>query len=104
MGWCPSGRLFEASACGVPVLSDAWDGLDSFFDPGKEILLARTTEEAAHALDLGDAELKRIAGASRERTLEQHTSDRRAEELEILLASPSSSSRSDGRSQAMMEA
>ena len=104
MGWCPSGRLFEASACGVPILSDTWDGLDSFFEPGREILLARTMEEAVDALDLGDAELKRIAGASRERTLEQHTSDRRAQELEILLASPSSPSRSDGRSQAMMEA
>jgi spore maturation protein CgeB len=104
MGWCPSGRLFEASACGVPILSDTWDGLDSFFEPGREILLARTMEEAVSALDLGDAELKRIARASRERTLEQHTFDRRAEELEILLASPSSPSRSDGRSQAMMGA
>jgi spore maturation protein CgeB len=104
MGWCPSGRLFEASACGVPILSDTWDGLDSFFEPGKEILLAASTEEAVDALDLSDAELTRIAGASRERTLEQHTSDRRAEELEILLASPSSSSRTDGHPEAMMEA
>jgi spore maturation protein CgeB len=104
MGWCPSGRLFEASACGVPILSDTWDGLDSFFQPGREILIARTTEEAVAALDLGDAELKRIAQASRERTLEEHTSDRRAAELENLLACSTSPSLTDGRSGAMMEA
>ena len=42
MGFCPSGRLFEAAACGVPVLSDAWEGLEAFFSPGEEILTART--------------------------------------------------------------
>ena len=33
MGWCPSGRLFEAAACGVPILSDDWQGLEEFFTP-----------------------------------------------------------------------
>ena len=61
MGWCPSGRLFEAAACGAPVLTDAWDGLDAFFAPGREILIARGTEEAVAALELGDDELARIA-------------------------------------------
>src|SRR5205807_2626504 len=37
MGWCPSGRLFEAAACGAAILSDTWEGLDSFFAPGEEI-------------------------------------------------------------------
>ena len=46
MGWCPSGRLFEAAACGVPILSDWFDGLDSFFAPGHEILVAHTTDDA----------------------------------------------------------
>ena len=35
MGWCPSGRLFEAAACGAPVLSDAWDGLDEILCAGR---------------------------------------------------------------------
>ena len=39
MGWCPSGRLFEAAACGAPMLTDAWEGLDAFFEPGREILV-----------------------------------------------------------------
>jgi spore maturation protein CgeB len=102
MGWCPSGRLFEASACGVPILSDWFEGLDTFFEPDREILVARTTEDAVAALDLSDAELRRIAETSRGRTLAEHTSDRRAEELEALLPGPGEpASRSPG---AMMEA
>jgi spore maturation protein CgeB len=85
MGFCPSGRLFEAAACGVPILTDTWDGLDAFFTPGAEILTARTTEEAMEAIALPRAELARIAAAARERTLAEHTSERRAIELEELL-------------------
>jgi spore maturation protein CgeB len=81
MGYCPSGRLFEAAACGVPVLSDTWEGLDSFFEPGSEILLARTSEDAVAALDLGAAELARIGAAARERVLAEHTSAHRAREM-----------------------
>src|SRR5689334_6618188 len=40
MGLCPSGRLFEAAACGTPILSDVWSGLDLFYEPGREILVA----------------------------------------------------------------
>ncbi|MGK9234073.1 glycosyltransferase [Inquilinus limosus] len=86
MGWCPSGRLFEAAACGAPVLSDAWPGLEEFFAPGREILLARGTDDALAALALPDAELRRIGAAARERVLDEHTSARRAAELEALLA------------------
>lgn len=85
MGYCPSGRLFEAAACGIPVLSDEWDGLDFFFRGGDEILVARTTDEAIAALDLPDAELRRIGAAARERTLAEHTADARATELEYIL-------------------
>jgi spore maturation protein CgeB len=87
MGWCPSGRLFEAAACGCPVLSDTWAGLDTFFEPGREILTAGTTEEALAALDRSDAELRRIGAAARERTLAEHTSDHRAAELISMLDS-----------------
>lgn len=81
LGWCPSGRLFEAASCGAPVLSDAWDGLDAFYAPGEEILLARDTEEALAALDTDDASLRRIAARARERTLAEHTGAHRAAEL-----------------------
>jgi len=81
MGWCPSGRLFEAAACGTPVLSDRWAGLEEFFVPGQEILVARNTGDAVAALDMDETELRRIGRAARERALEDHTSDRRATEL-----------------------
>jgi spore maturation protein CgeB len=85
MGFCPSGRLFEAAACGIPILSDWWEGLDTFFEPGAEILVGHTSEDAISAIELSDAELARIARAARERTLEEYTADRRAAELESLL-------------------
>jgi spore maturation protein CgeB len=80
-GWCPSGRLFEAAACGVPILSDAWPGLDAFFTPGSEILVARDTADALAAIDLPDAALASIACRARERTLDEHTAARRAHEM-----------------------
>ncbi|WP_242395533.1 CgeB family protein [Anaeromyxobacter oryzisoli] len=81
LGHCPSGRLFEAAACGVPVLSDWFEGLDAFFDPGREILVARTTEEAIAALRLPRAALRRIGARARERAFAEHTADARAAEL-----------------------
>jgi spore maturation protein CgeB len=85
MGWCPSGRLFEAAACGVPILSDRWEGLDAFFRPGEEIVLAESAADVISALELGDRELSSMARRARERTLEHHSSSRRASELVQLL-------------------
>jgi spore maturation protein CgeB len=78
MGFCPSGRLFEAAACATPVLSDTWEGIEQFFAPGREILLAGCAEEATAALDLPPEELARIGHAARERALDEHTSECRA--------------------------
>ena len=85
-GWCPSGRLFEAAACGTPIVSDWWEGLDEFFAPEREIIVVQTTEDVMAALDRNDAELSRIGAAARERVLSRHTAARRAAELEMLLS------------------
>lgn len=85
MGWCPSGRLFEAAACEVPVLTDRWPGLEDFFAPGDEILTAATPDEAIAALERPDGDLARIARAARARVLDEHSSARRADELLALL-------------------
>ncbi|HEX2190812.1 MAG TPA: glycosyltransferase [Longimicrobiaceae bacterium] len=85
MGHCPSGRLFEAAACGTPILTDGWEGLDEFFSPGEEILVGRSTEDALHALRLPPEELARVARRARERTLDEHTAERRVRELERAL-------------------
>ncbi len=81
MGWCPSGRLFEAASCGVPLLSDSWDGLAAFFRPGEEILVADSTEDALAALALPDDALAAIARRARERTLDEHSAARRAGQM-----------------------
>jgi spore maturation protein CgeB len=82
-GWSPSVRLFEAAACGVPVVSDWWPGLEDFFVPGKEILVAQTAEEAVEILTgTDDGELATIAAAARRRVLAEHTAERRVEQLE----------------------
>ena len=84
-GYCPSGRLFEAAACGTPILTDTWEGLDSFFEPQREILVARNTDEALAALDVSNEELERLSRHARERTLTEHTADCRARDLEGLI-------------------
>ncbi len=82
LGYCPSGRLFEAAACGTAILSDDWEGLDTFFIPGQEILIAGSTADSIAALDRSDAEVERVARAGRERVLAQHTSAHRAADFE----------------------
>jgi spore maturation protein CgeB len=85
MGYCPSGRLFEAAACGTPILSDWWEGLEQFFEPVREILVGRGTADSLEALELPDEELHGIGRRARERALEEHNAQRRARELENLL-------------------
>jgi spore maturation protein CgeB len=81
LGHCPSPRLFEAAACGVPVVSDWFDGLDAFFAPGEEILVARTVDEAAEAVATPREELAWIGRRARDRALEEHTAAARARQL-----------------------
>jgi spore maturation protein CgeB len=85
MGYCPSGRLFEAAACGVPILSDSWEGLEQFFRPGEEVLVAGNTDDAVAALSLPKGELSAIAARARERTLVEHSANNRAADLEIAI-------------------
>ena len=82
-GYSPSVRLFEAAACGVPIISDWWEGLDTFFDLDTEILIARSAEEALSLLrDLPEAERTALGERVRQKVLLHHTAARRAEELE----------------------
>lgn len=81
-GYCPSGRLFEAAACGAPIVTDVWEGLDEFFTPGEEVLTAEAADDVLRALDLPASALASIAARARERTLDQHTADHRAIDFE----------------------
>jgi spore maturation protein CgeB len=83
VGWSPSVRLFEAAACGTPIISDAWPGLDQLFAPGREILVARDANQVLHWLrDLPEARRVAIGTAGRNRVLAEHTAEHRAETLE----------------------
>jgi spore maturation protein CgeB len=82
-GWSPSVRLFEAASCGVPVISDRWDGLDGFFRDGSEILIVDSTDEVVELLEsVPPDEARAIGAAARARVLAEHTPARRAQELE----------------------
>ncbi len=80
-GFCPSGRFFEAAACGTPIVSDAWQGLDAFFHPGEEIFVVRTTEDVLDAIACSENVLAQMAASARRRTLDEHTGEHRAVEL-----------------------
>lgn len=82
-GYSPSVRLFEAAACGAAIVSDNWPGLDTFFRPGKEILLPTDTGDVVRYLtELSDEEVRRIGDGARARVLAEHTSAHRAAEFE----------------------
>lgn len=82
-GWSPSVRLFEAAACGTPILSDSWPGLESFFKIGEEILTVRDPREVLQYLrDIPERERRELGQRARARVLREHTAAHRAEELE----------------------
>ena len=80
-GWCPSGRFFEAAACGTPLITDSWEGLDSFFDPQSQLLVVTSAEDVEAALRFPDDELQAMAAQARQRTLDEHTGNVRAHQL-----------------------
>ena len=92
-GWSPSVRLFEAAACAVPVISDRWEGIDSLFSPGSEILLADSSETAVRILTgTKAAEATAIGAAARRRVMNGHTAADRAAELEMHLSDAAAAS------------
>lgn len=86
-GYSPSVRLFEAAACGTPIISDFWDGLDSVLAIGQEILVARHSAEAMHILrQTSQDERRQIGERARRRVLANHTASHRALEVEAAVA------------------
>jgi spore maturation protein CgeB len=82
-GFSPSVRLFEAAACATPIISDYWEGLDDFFRVGREILVARDSREVLQVIrEMPENERGVLGERARRRVLAEHTSARRAEELE----------------------
>ncbi|WP_242916832.1 CgeB family protein [Pontibacter liquoris] len=81
-GYSPSVRLFEAAACGTPIISDYWEGLDSIFDIGSEILVAYSAKDTLRFLrEICKSERKMIGELARKKVLSRHTAAHRAKEL-----------------------
>jgi spore maturation protein CgeB len=82
-GHSPSVRLFEAAACGVPIISDVWAGLEDIFEPGREILLSRSAGETLRYLrEVPEDERRALGERARQRVLAAHTAAHRARTLE----------------------
>lgn len=78
-GFSPATRVFEAAGAGACILTDAWEGVESFFTPGEEILVARDGAEVIAILrGLSDAQARAIGAAARRRVLAEHSYDQRA--------------------------
>jgi spore maturation protein CgeB len=85
-GFSPSVRLFEAAACGTPIISDAWLGIEQFFVIGSELLISRSAEMTLGFLrDLPENERREIGRRACKRVLSEHTAAHRAAQLESYL-------------------
>ena len=86
-GYSPATRVFEAAGAGACVITDAWEGIAMFFEPGREILVAENGPETAeHLARLTPDDAKRIGAAARARALAEHTYARRVRLVEDVLA------------------
>jgi spore maturation protein CgeB len=82
LGHSPSVRLFEAAACGTPIISDSWSGLETLFEPGREILIAEDSDDTLRYLtEISEVERKALGERARERIMRSHTGKHRAEQL-----------------------
>jgi spore maturation protein CgeB len=105
VGYSPSVRLFEAAACGTPILTDIWPGLETIFTPGREILPVRTAADVTSYLQMPDEQRHEIGDRGRKRALRFHTAAVRAEQLEAyVLASLEDTACSKGQGTAVKAA
>jgi spore maturation protein CgeB len=85
-GFSPATRVFEAAGAGACLMTDAWEGIELFLEPGAEVLVAHDGDDVAHLLAALDADrARRIGAAARQRVLAEHTYAHRAVQLDALL-------------------
>ncbi len=93
LGWSPSVRLFEAAACGVPIISDRWKGIDEVLPEDEAILIADCSDDVVRALTTTPEMRRRaLADAARHRVLTRHTGRARARDLTDVLRQPAAAS------------
>jgi spore maturation protein CgeB len=86
-GFSPATRVFEAAGAGACLITDAWEGIEMFLEPGREVLVAQSgAEVAAHVRGLTPDRARAIGGAALRRVLGEHTYEHRVRHVESLLA------------------
>ena len=87
-GFSPPTRIFEAAGAGSCLITDAWEGIETFLVPNREVLVAHDADDVVrHLLDLDDEKVRAIGDAALRRVRAEHTYDHRALQLQQLLAS-----------------
>ena len=85
-GYSPPTRVFEAAGAGACLISDRWEGIETFLEPGREVLLAGEGDEIdAHLDRLTDQRADEIGRRALERVRRDHTYRQRAAEVEAIL-------------------
>jgi spore maturation protein CgeB len=85
-GWSPATRVFEAAGVGACLITDAWEGIGDFLEPGQEVLVAADgADVAAHVRDLDVRRARTIGVAAHERMLGAHTYAHRARQFDAVL-------------------
>src|SRR5512133_798811 len=83
-GYSPAPELFEAAACGTPIISDYWEGIEAFFQPQDAVLITHSSEETLYyLLETTEAERAMLSKRARSRVLASHSAKHRAAELEM---------------------
>jgi spore maturation protein CgeB len=96
-GFSPPTRVFEAAGAAACLITDAWEGLELFLEPEREVLVASNGDEVAeHLRGLQPARAAALGAAARRRVLADHVYARRVEQLEEVLAVGTSGKRSGG--------
>jgi spore maturation protein CgeB len=86
-GFSPATRVFEAAGAGACLITDAWEGIELFLEPGREVLVCRDGDEVAHTIaNLSGQRAKEIGAAARRRILAEHTYAHRARQVDAILA------------------
>ncbi|NJW54530.1 glycosyltransferase family protein, partial [Salinimicrobium oceani] len=86
-GFSPATRVFEAAGAGACLITDYWKGIETFFEPGKEILVAKDGKEVEQLLaDLTAEKAKAIGEAAYKKVLAEHTYNHRAALLESVIS------------------
>jgi spore maturation protein CgeB len=85
-GFSPPTRIFEAAGSGACLITDAWEGVEMFLEPDREVLVARDGDDVIrHLRTMGTTRARQIGQAALQRVLAEHTYQHRAKQLQQLL-------------------